>query len=182
MTKNIQTAVSVLQRGGVIAYPTEYCFGLGCDPNNQAAVERILKIKRRAVEQGLILIASDLSQISEYADLDATPLREQILHSWPGAVTWTLPAQSQVPSWIVGQHSSIAMRLTAHTHSVAICDGFGHAIVSTSANRHAQAALLSAEQVDNEMGSEVDYIVYADVGGAQAASQIRDAMTGEILR
>lgn len=182
MTDLIEQAVKVVRDGGVIAYPTEYCFGLGCDPMNTKAVRRILRIKNRAAEQGLILIAADLQQVVEYADIEASPITEKILQSWPGPVTWTLPALGHVSDWIKGMHSSIAMRVTGHVLSAAICRQFGHAMVSTSANRHTQAALRSAAEVAAEMGGEIDYIVAADVGGAQRASQIRDGLTGAILR
>ena len=182
MTEMISQAVSLLRKGGVIAYPTEFCFGLGCDPLNKAAVERLLKIKHRSIDQGLILVAANQSQVDEYADLDASPIKNEILLSWPGAVTWTLPARSQAPAWLKGQHPSIAMRVTAHALCSQLCQQFGHAIVSTSANRHGQAALLSAEQVLIEIGEEVDFIIEAQVGGAKQASTIRDGVSGKTLR
>ena len=85
----ISHAVSVMRAGGVIAYPTEYCFGLGCDPRNKQAIARLLKIKNRQAEQGLILIAANIEQVCEYVDLACSPLREQIERSWPGPNTWT---------------------------------------------------------------------------------------------
>lgn len=182
MTELIDKAVSVLKQGGVIAYPTEYCFGLGCDPRSQRAVQRILDIKNRLVEQGLILIAADIFQVKNYADLDAALMQSQIEESWPGPVTWTLPCQPDTPSWIKGKHNSVAMRVTAHDLCSQLCKQYGDAIVSTSANRHGQPAMLSAEGVISQMSDEVDYIIEAQVGGAKQASQIKDSMTGDILR
>ena len=182
MIELIEQAVSVIRQGGVIAYPTEHCFGLGCDPTNQQAVQRILEIKNRSVEQGLILIASKQSQVQIYADIDASPLKADILASWPGPVTWTLPVRSSTPIWISGKHQSIAMRVTSHHFSSQLCEEFGGAIVSTSANRHGQTALLSNDQVSNQMQNEIDYIVDAPVGGANQPSQIKDSMTGAVLR
>jgi len=172
----------VIKEGGVIAYPTEYCFGLGCDPRNREAVDRILKIKQRSAKQGLILIAADLFQVEQYATMDGAPLRDDILASWPGPVTWLLGCRSNVPEWLRGQHTTIAMRVCAHPESAAICRGFGGAIVSTSANRHGQPALIRSADVTKELGSELDYVVDASVGGATQASQIRDGITGEKLR
>ncbi len=172
----------MLLQGGVIAYPTEYCFGLGCDPSNQNAVQRILDIKRRSVDQGLIMIAANLVQVNAYADVQASPLSEEILASWPGPFTWTLPTLENVPNWVKGKHDSIAMRVTAHKLSSQLCHKYGGAIISTSANRHAQPALLSAATVAHVMGEEVDYIIDASVGGAKQASQIKDGISGAILR
>lgn len=182
MTDLIGSAVSALRQGGVIAYPTEYCFGLGCDPANEQATQRILDIKNRSVEQGLILIASDVEQVRVYADLNSSSLQTQVMDSWPGPTTWVLPCQSETPKWVTGKHASVAMRVTAHTMSSQLCEQFGGAIVSTSANRHGQPALLESELVINEMGAEIDYVIRAKVGDAQQASQIKDSMTGEILR
>lgn len=184
----IPQAVAIIDGGGVIAYPTEYCFGLGCDPRNQQAVERIFAIKQRSEEQGLILIAAEQSQVDEFADLTASPIQDEILESWPGPVTWVLAAQNNVPTWIRGRHTSIAMRITAHSLCARICLEFGHAIVSTSANRHAQTALLTAQDVEREMGKEVDLVVHAEIGSAgsldnsKKASTIRDGITGKLLR
>ena len=181
-TKDIDNAVQSLQAGGVIAYPTEYCFGLGCDPKNEQAIARLLEIKQRRPEQGVILIASSVEQVSEYVDLDASDLRQDILDSWPGPNTWLLPAREHVSTWVRGKHKTVAVRVTAHQTSQQLCDQFGGAIVSTSANRHGQPALLDSQSVGDEMGDELDYIVDQLVGGASSASTIRDGLTGKQLR
>lgn len=178
----LSEAVAVLKSGGVIAYPTESCFGLGCDPLNEDAVGRILAIKQRAVTQGVILIACEVGQVKQYADLESSPLLESILASWPGPNTWLLTKRQSVPSWLSGEHATIAMRVTAHPTSNQLSKKYGAAIVSTSANRHGQPALIDIESLRSEMGSELDYIVDAKIGGHAAPSQIRDAMTGLQLR
>ena len=180
--QQLTEAVKVLRAGGVIAYPTEYCFGLGCDPRNQASVERLLQIKQRAATQGVILIAADLTQIEDYAELDALTRLAEIQASWPGPNTWLLPTKANVPTWVRGKHTTIAMRIPGHTLSRALCREFGHAIVSTSANRHGQPALLTTEGVVAELGDELDLVVDAPVGGSASASTIRDAISGQILR
>lgn len=182
LTISIDHAVAHLINGGVIAYPTEHCFGLGCDPLNEAAVRRILTIKQRRMAQGLILIAASSNQVEEYARLQEAPLAETVENTWPGPNTWLLPKQTTTPAWLTGEHQSIAMRVTAHPFSQRMCQQFGGAIVSTSANRHGRSALLTAKQVQQELGDELDYIVAADVGGDSHPSIIRDATTGEQLR
>lgn len=185
LTSQVSAAVRVLNAGGVIAYPTEYCFGLGCDPLKQSAVNRILSIKGRAAAQGLILVAADLSQVASYAELDDLTTRAAITDSWPGPTTWVLPKRARTPHWISGDHDSIAMRVSAYNLVQSICAGFGGAIVSTSANRSGQPALLSAADVSTEMKAEVDFIVDGPLGeqdSTQAASKIFDAITGKQLR
>lgn len=172
----------MLRDGGVIAYPTEYCFGFGCDPRNTQALSRLLKIKQRKPEQGLILIAANLEQISCYAELNELLRLPQISNSWPGPSTWLMPAKENVSPWLRGEYSSIAMRISGHPVCLSLCREFDHPIVSTSANRHAQDALLNAADVGREFAQELDYIVDAPVGSTTQASTIRDAITGQQFR
>jgi len=180
--KSTELAVQALKSAGVIAYPTEYCFGLGCDPKNDQAIAKLLKIKQRQPEQGVILIAASVEQLIAYVDLQASDLMPDILASWPGPNTWLLPALEGVSTWVRGRHQTVAVRVTAHKTSQQLCHMFGGAIVSTSANRHGQPALLDAQSVRDEMGGELDYIVDHVVGGASSASTIRDGITGKQLR
>jgi L-threonylcarbamoyladenylate synthase len=178
----IESAVIVLRQGGVIAYPTEYCFGLGCDPQDSIAVSRILKIKRRQAAQGVILIAGSYTHIDQYAKLQTAPMVNAIKASWPGPTTWLLPIRRPLPKYLVGSHSTIAMRLSAHSVCRDLCINFGGAIVSTSANRHGELALMSAAAVEREFADEVDMIIDAPLGGAQQPSHIRDGLSGIQLR
>ena len=180
--KQIENAVTALRAGGVVAYPTEFCYGLGCDPQNDNALERLINIKQRQAEQGVILIAAELDQVYQYAELDSLPLVQQIKESWPGPNTWLLPVRESVSNMVSGRHSTVAMRVTAHPASRLLCQEFGGAIVSTSANRHAQNELLTAREVEAEMGVELDYIVNAPLGGASKPSAIQHGISGEQLR
>ena len=180
--KQIRHAVRSLKQGGVIAYPTESCFGLGCDPQNPIAIRRILKLKNRRPQQGVILIASDVRQLSTYVDLDASPLLEEILNSWPGPFTWILPAKNGVSRWVKGQHETVAVRVTDHPVAKQICKLYGKPIVSTSANRHGKPALVNAKKVLTELGMSLDFIVNASVGDLPSATQIQHGMSGKIIR
>lgn len=182
MDTSIRHAVTALRSGGVIAYPTEYCFGLGCDPRNIEAVARLLDIKQRKAEQGVILIAANIEQVSCYAELENLSSLRQITDSWPGPNTWVIPAKPAVSNWLRGMHTSIAMRISDHPVCLSLCREFDHPIVSTSANRHGQEALLTAVDVGQEFADQLDYIVDAPVGGATQASTIRDAISGQIFR
>ncbi len=180
--EQVLNATRVLHAGGVIAYPTEYCFGLGCDPRNERAVDRLLSIKQRSREQGVILIAADFEQVQYLTDWSTIECQDEIRASWPGPNTWLLPAKPSVAPWVRGKHTSVAMRVPGHAVSVALCKQFGFPIVSTSANRHGSPALLDAQDVQNELGGELDYIFDFPVGGATSASTIRDALSGNYLR
>lgn len=177
----IAEAAALLRAGGVLAYPTEAVFGLGCDPDNRAAFEKIFALKQRPPEQGVLLIASDFAQIAEW--IDAPPeavARAQA--TWPGAYTWIFPRTSRVPEWVAGGHSGIALRVTAHVAAAALCREFGGPIVSTSANVHGQPPARSADECEAMFGSALDGILQGDTGGLSRPTPIADAVTGAIIR
>jgi L-threonylcarbamoyladenylate synthase len=177
----IADAAALLRAGGVLAYPTEAVFGLGCDPDNRAAFEKIFELKARPPEQGVLLIASDLSQIADW--IDAPP--EAIARAratWPGAHTWVFPRSSRVPEWVAGGHSGIALRVTAHEAAAALCRAFGGPIVSTSANIHGQPPARSAGEVEAMFSAGLDGVLHGHTGGLQRPTPIADAITGVIIR
>ena len=178
----IQQAVACLNRGGVIAYPTEHCFGLGCDPRNPVAVRRLLSIKRRRVSQGVLLIAASVEQALVYGRLAELPKAAEIRASWPGPFTWLLPPQAAVSTLIKGRHELIAVRVTAHPLAAQLCHAYGGAIVSTSANLHGKPALLDHYSVAKQLGHRLDYIMAGPVGGADKPSTIRSGISGQVLR
>ena len=175
-------AVRALRGGGVIAYPTEAVFGFGCDPCDADAVARLLVLKQRAVHQGLIIIAADVAQLRAIIRPLPPPLAERVLASWPGPVTWLLPARPGVPRWLRGRHRLIAVRVTAHPPTVALCRSFGGALVSTSANRSGHRACTDAACVRRRFGAAVDAIAPGVVGGRSAPSRIVDAASGNVVR
>lgn len=178
MSGHLAHAARVIQQGGVIAYATEYCFGLGCDPMNRAAVLRLLRIKRRPAQKGLILIAASVDQLAPYVD-DIPPA---VLATWPGPHTWLLQPRDGVPGWLTGDHPRIAFRVTAHAQAAALCKAVGMAIVSTSANRAGGEPTRSFRDTVRRFQGEVDCVLPGRVGDAPAPTPIRDAITGELVR
>ena len=176
--RGLQQAARVLKDGGIVAYATEYCFGLGCDPFNRDAVLRLLRLKQRAVKKGLIVLAADVEQLTPYI----TAIPEQVRASWPGPHTWLLPVKPGVPGWITGRHDKIAVRVTAHPQAAALCHVAGMAIISTSANRAGEAPCRTDREVARRFGKLVDYILPGHVGEAPAPTPIRDAGTGKLIR
>ncbi len=183
-TLTIAAAVSVLQGGGIIAYPTEAVWGLGCDPLNESAVLRLLAIKQREPEKGLILIAAGLKQLQPFIEIQPLPpdRREIVLASWPGPHTWILPASVAAPRWITGTHRGIAVRISAHPDVIALCNQYGGALVSTSANLSGQPAARSRTDLDQSLLQQLDGVLGGETGGLQRPSSIRDALSGEALR
>jgi L-threonylcarbamoyladenylate synthase len=161
-----------LKRGGVIAYPTESCYGFGCDPANRRAVQRILKLKQRPQRKGLILIASSYQQVEHYI-LPLTSAEQQRLRAdGAQAVTYLMPASPSCPRWLRGEHDSLAVRLTAHPFARQLCRNAGSALVSTSANRSGHRAVKTYRDCLRMFGEKV-WVFRGRVGKRKRPSTIK---------
>ena len=174
--------ITALQRGGVIAYPTEAVWGLGCDPANETAVRRLLALKQRDIAKGLILVAADVSQVEHLLAGLTADQRQRVLASWPGPHTWVVPVPDDFPYWVRGEHPSVALRVSAHAGVQALCRAFGRPLVSTSANRSGLPPALSEAEVRMQLGAALDAIWPGPLGGDGKPTEIRDALSGAILR
>ena len=181
---SIEAAAKALRQGGVIAYPTEAVWGLGCDPFDQAALLRVLAIKQRPVDKGVILIAGALSQFNGLLAWDAlTRERREAVHaSWPGPHTWIVPTSARVPRWITGRHDGVAVRVSAHPTVIALCAAFGGALVSTSANLAGAPPAPNRAALDPAVLALVDGVSVGETGGLDTPTRIRDARSGAVLR
>ena len=182
MTAPYRAAVDALARGGVVAYPTEAVFGLGCDPGNRAAVARLLALKQRPADKGLILIAAEPDALQPWLAPLPPALRARVEPTWPGPVTWLLPAAADCPRDLRGNHDTLAVRVTAHPVAAALCRAWGGALVSTSANRAGGEPVRDAAALRELLGDALDAVVEGEVGGDPRPSQSRDARTGRTLR
>jgi len=179
---HLRTARRTLQAGGIVAYPTEAVYGLGCDPLNPHSVMRLLAIKQRPWQKGLILIASERHQLDPYLETVTAGIEEQLDQTWPGPVTWLLSARPDVPRWLRGEHDTLAVRVTGHPVAAALCEAFGGPIVSTSANLAGHEPARSPLRVQCELGGQVDYILHGPLGELAQPTEIRDARSGRIIR
>ncbi len=171
--------ITPFKQGDIFAYPTEAVFGLGCDPDNESAVMRILAIKKRPVTKGLILIGSDFSQVEHY--LKPLTSQQKKLTS-PSELSYVFPALDSAPTWLTGDYNSLVVRITRHPLAQQLCKTLGSALVSTSANISGQAPAKTVEDVVRQFGDQIDYILEGKLGDSQKPSVIRDSITGEILR
>lgn len=178
----LQRAVTCLRRGGVLAYPTEAVWGLGCDPFDHAAVAAILALKQRPQAKGLILVASSIAQFAPYLQGLSPQQYQQLARSWPAAITWLVPDNGYAPLAVRGDHGSVALRVSAHPLVQQLCQAWGGPIVSTSANRAGRPALRNEWQVRREFGRGIDCYLPGPLGGASAPSKIIDLQTGRVLR
>jgi len=180
--QQIDQAVEVLQQGGVIAYPTEAVYGLGCDPKNLSAVKKILEIKQREKEKGLILIAANFDQLKSYLlPLDKI-VEQNLFSSWPGSVTWLVPAKQEVSKYLKGQFDTLAVRVSSHPLVKELCEHFGGAIISTSANITTQESARTSVQVKQIFKNKIDFVLEGETDLNAQPSEIRDALTNKVIR
>src|SRR5690554_3257822 len=129
----LEDAVQCIQTGGVLAYPTEAVWGLGCNPNNEAAIQRILELKQRPWQKGLVVVAASFEQLQPWLQPLTKQQQTKVFATWPGPISWVLPCQANVSQWLRGEHDTLAVRVSAHPLVKALCQRTGP-LVSTSAN------------------------------------------------
>lgn len=177
---HISEAMPLLRLGKVIAYPTEAVYGLGCDPYNQKAVEKILLLKQRSVSKGLIILISEWFQLDSLIEKLSDALLDPVRETWPGPVTWIFPKSNSIPSWLSGNQESIAIRMSAHPIARALCQ---HGpIVSTSANLSGEKPATSFVELCQQFPSGIDAFLTGDLGGASQPSAIYEVLTRRRLR
>lgn len=177
----IRQAATCIQFGGLVAYPTEAVYGLGCDPENEAAVRQLLALKNRPEHKGLILIAAHIEQLASW--ITVTPEQQQtLLASWPGPITWLVPATNKVPKWVRGGHNTVAVRVCGHPIARALCAEVGKPIVSTSANMAGMPPCRTAQEVQQQFSQQVGFVVHGQCNLAAEPSTIVDLLSGQKLR
>ncbi|UTW44525.1 threonylcarbamoyl-AMP synthase [bacterium SCSIO 12696] len=179
---SLAIAASALRSGGVIAYPTEAVYGLGCDPDNQSACEAILALKQRDKGMGMILIASAIEQLEFFLAGLNDEKHATLAASWPGPITWLIPNNGQAPEWITGGRDTLAVRVTDHPVAAALCSAFGGPLVSTSANPHGQPPATDANQVADYFQQGLAAIVDGPLGQQAKPTEIRDLASGKVIR
>lgn len=177
----VQQAAREIRAGAVIAYPTEAVWGLGCDPWNEEAVERLLAIKSRLPDKGLILVADNIHQFDFlFEDFPGTWM-DRMASTWPGPNTWLVPHENLLPEWITGVHDTVALRVSDHPTVRDLCSLVGP-LVSTSANPQGRPAARTRIRVEQYFRGQIDLVLGGNLGGRKNPSVIRDLATGKVVR
>lgn len=179
---HVRVASDCVLSGGIIAYPTEGVYGLGCDPFNADAVGRILQIKGRPVSKGLILIADKIERLTPYLQPLTQEQHQKLEQSWPGPTTWVIPHNGMLPDWVTGGRATVAVRVTSHPVAARLCQSVRIPLVSTSANRSNRPSLTTCFQVRQQLGKEIDYLLTGRVQTPGQSSTIIDLKSDEQLR
>ncbi len=170
-----------LRRGGIIAYATESCFGLGCDPDNERALRKLLRIKRRPKSKGLIIVGDRFERFSSLLNGVSEENMRRMQATWPGPHTWLAPAKARVKRALRGRHAALAVRVTAHEDAHNLCARLASALVSTSANRAGQRPGKTTRECLRRFGRNV-MVIPGKIGVRKNPSTIQDLRTGKIFR
>ncbi|MCW9047487.1 MAG: L-threonylcarbamoyladenylate synthase [Gammaproteobacteria bacterium] len=176
----IEQAAKIIKDGGVISYPTESVFGLGCDPLNESAVKRILHLKKRPIDKGLIIVAGDIKQLAPYIDISAK--EKQKILSEKSVTTWLVNKSPFTPSWVSGKHKKVAVRVSKHPLIIKLCQLINQPLISTSANPSGSSPAITSQQSNQYFSSNVDlYIDYQSIRSGQP-TQIKDITSDTVIR
>ena len=178
---NLDSAVKIIKTQGVIAYPTEGVWGLGCDPFSYSAVEKLLNLKKRSVAQGLLLVATHIGQFDPFLKGLERKHYDELDRTWPGPITYLVPDNGFAPRWVVGEHQTLGLRISDHPVIKALCSLTGP-LVSTSANITGSPPMKSAEEIKEVFSEEIDYVLFGELGKLGRPTEIKNIVTGEILR
>lgn len=179
---NLDEALAILKGGGVIAYPTEAVYGLGCRAADESAVQRVLALKRRSRGKGLIVLADRLERLDGWLETLSPSQRARLDESWPGPVTWLIPATGSCPPWLTGDHTSLAVRISAHPTCSALTAGLSEPLVSTSANTEGRAPARDPAAVEDYFPEGLDGILVDSLGGETSPTLIYDLSSGQRVR
>ncbi len=181
MNGDIEALRTHLKRGGVIAYPTESCYGLGCDPRNVRALKRLIRLKGRSAAKGLLLVADHFKRLQAFVRPLNADDRARMRRSWPGPVSWVVPASAACPPLLTGGRATIAIRVTAHPIAARLCRSLGMALVSTSANKSGKKPAQTAAECRRIFGARVR-VIDGRIGQRRRPSTLIDLATGTVLR
>ncbi len=155
----IKKAVRLLKQGGLIAFPTETYYGLGVDPFNKEALQRLFKVKRRGVDKAVLVLVADQSQVERFAYSIPAEFNKLMASFWPGPLTLVFPARSNVPELLTGGTGTVGIRQSPNSVARQLLQDFAGPITATSANRSGASPATTAAEVEEIFGSEVDLII-----------------------
>ncbi len=178
----VSKACEVIRAGGLLVYPTESVYGIGCNPNNTTALKKLLNLKKRSPEKGFILVASDFSMFKDFVKPLPKDTLERIKKHWSEPVSWVVPAVDHCPKLLTGNRNTLAIRVSAYPFIQAMCKQLGHAITSTSANISGSDPITQVNGLIAEFANDVDYIVPLSLEKQNSPTPLFDALSGKRLR
>ena len=155
----IKEAVEILKNNGIVVYPTETVYGIGCDPFSREACERVQRLKKRGNTKPFLLLACSLSQVEQFAgELTDVPLRLAEVF-WPGPLTMVIKPTKNLPDYLFGRSGGVAFRVTSHPVAASPAEEFGCPVTSTSANLSGRSPIVTYEETLNLFGKSADIVL-----------------------
>ncbi|WP_343182452.1 Sua5/YciO/YrdC/YwlC family protein [Buchnera aphidicola] len=175
--------IHLLKKNKIIAYPTESVFGLGCNPDNEKTVMKLIKLKKRKKNKGFILISDNYNKFIPYIDEDRLSYAKKcdLISSKHDFVTFLVPAKNTISQLITGYSDLVAIRIVHYSILKKLCYFFKKPIISTSANISGMSAARSKEDVLKYFGLSFP-VLFGDIGKFNYPSKIINIMTGECIR
>ncbi|MFC1528534.1 L-threonylcarbamoyladenylate synthase [Candidatus Latescibacterota bacterium] len=175
----IDDAVTVLKNGGIVVYPTETVYGIGCDPLNRAAYERIHRLKKRNDDKQMLLLACSLSQVEQFAGRLADIPSRLAREFWPGPLTMVINTLSEIPEYLYGNSGGVAFRVTSHPVAASLANNSGYPITSTSANISGYPPVSNYEEALKMFGKEAEIVLENSIPFSGTPSTIIDLTSDE---
>jgi len=177
---SIRHAASIIRQGGVIAYPTDTIYGLGCNPFNPDAIELINHIKQRPLDKQFILLASHLDQVKSLIQLSNA--QEQTITQSTQATSWIIKADKKTPLWLIDKNHTVTIRISSHSNVKRLCNILGHPIISTSANISGKTPARNALDLHKYFHHLVDKILVSDQKQSSKSSKIIRLCDNHVIR
>lgn len=177
---SIRHAAHIIRRGGIIAYPTDTIYGLGCNPFNIEAVERINTIKQRPANKQFILLAAHIDQVRSLIVLDSDHKSLISLSTEP--TSWIVKASQHAPCWLTDKDNSLTFRISKNETVEKLCSALGHAVISTSANISGKKPAKNALEIHRYFHNTVDKILASNKKLTGSPSKIIRLCDNHIIR
>ncbi len=186
MDEEIKNAIAILKKGGVILYPTDTVWGIGCDARNKEAVAKIFKLKHRAEYKSMVVLVSDEKMVNRYVK-EVPAIAWDLIENTEEPLTIIYPDGRMLAENIIAADGSVGIRIVKDEFCKTLIHKFGKPIVSTSANESGEASPISFNDIKLDIMNKVDYIVnlrHKEVNNTKPSTIIKIAMNGEfkILR
>ncbi|MDD5093440.1 MAG: L-threonylcarbamoyladenylate synthase [Dehalococcoidia bacterium] len=178
MKQQLESAVAILRKGGVIAYPTDTVYGLGADAFNEEAVRRIYRIKQRPLSQPFPVLLADKADLSQLAATIPEVAWNLIEHFFPGQLTLVFLKSATVPQWVTAGGNTVAIRIPDHPLALELIRALGRPLIGTSANLTGSPSAITAAEVYAQLGDAVDFILDGGVCPGGIESTVVDVTGG----
>ncbi|MBI2958042.1 MAG: threonylcarbamoyl-AMP synthase [Chloroflexi bacterium] len=165
LARQLGAATRVLRGGGIVAYPTDTVYGLGCNALNSIAVVRVYEVKKRPRHLALPILIPEVGQLPSVARSVPRAAMALAERFWPGALTLVLPKQDRIPDIVTARCDRVAVRVPAHPVPAFLCRALGAPLIGTSANLHGMPSCRTAREVRRHFAGEVDLVIDGESPG-----------------